>query len=572
MLPELLTDADAVVPDVEFIVRIPLRRGGLLHDPQADHTAGGREFHGVGQDVQQDLVEPHGVGNDLLIHNIDGIDEQGQPLGNDVRLNDVPDVMHQIRQIHRLCLQGDPAAFNAAHIQHIVDEGQQMLAGGGDLFQVINDLIPVVNMGGRQRGEADDGVHRCADIVGHIEQELPLGAVRRRLVADSKLQLGILLLQRFLISLLGLLLPELEFPDGAPAEPQDQHHDQDICSQRRRQVRRGGAVDLPGGNVCIKIVIPPVAIHAVVLPHTVSDVHKCQLFRLITLSDRLDQPVVGNVLSDELRVIGRLHPAPLYHKEGRHGVGVIAVQQSLDGQNGLLGKGRQRMAVGQHRAGVIGAAMYSDIGIGAVLQIYPLHIGLLGIADDVKDRRPFQVGPEPGVADAVLRVLAHHVPLLIQYGNSCKPQLVGIHLQLRLAAVQRDLLQRPNDGTAPHQAFGDGNIVVVHIAVRLILDKFDCGRQPFLAPADIHLVGEGVHHAQSNDPHRKTGIPEPCAEHALCFFTAQGSLPPDRFRGAPDICRGSPAECRPAASGQRSPSAFGPAHGYHCWKRRRRSR
>ena len=151
MLPEFLTDADAVVPDVEFIVRIPLRRGGLLHDPQADHTAGGREFHGVGQDVQQDLVEPHGVGNDLLIHNIDGIDEQGQPLGNDVRLNDVPDVMHQIRQIHRLCLQGDPTAFDAAHIQHIVDEGQQMLAGGGDLFQVINDLIPVVNMGGREK-------------------------------------------------------------------------------------------------------------------------------------------------------------------------------------------------------------------------------------------------------------------------------------------------------------------------------------------------------------------------------------------------------------------------------------
>ena len=60
-----------------------------------------------------------------------------------------------------------------------------MLAGGGDLFEVVQHLFPIVDMGRSQRGEADDGVHGGADIVAHIEQELPLGAVCRPLVLSA---------------------------------------------------------------------------------------------------------------------------------------------------------------------------------------------------------------------------------------------------------------------------------------------------------------------------------------------------------------------------------------------------
>ena len=115
--------------------------------------------------------------------------------------------MHEIRQMHRLFLDLHLAALDTAHVQHIVDEGEQVLAGSGDLFQVVQHLFLIINMGCRQRGEADDGVHRGADVVAHVEQELPLGAVCRCLVPDGKLQLAVLLFQLGVILL--LLLPFL---------------------------------------------------------------------------------------------------------------------------------------------------------------------------------------------------------------------------------------------------------------------------------------------------------------------------------------------------------------------------
>ena len=82
-----------------------------------------------------------------------------------------------------------------------------MLAGGGDLFQVVQHLFPIIDMGRSQRGEDDDGVHGGADIVAHIEQELPRVAVCRPLVLKRDLQLAFLLLQLGLI--LSLLLLSL---------------------------------------------------------------------------------------------------------------------------------------------------------------------------------------------------------------------------------------------------------------------------------------------------------------------------------------------------------------------------
>ena len=77
-----------------------------------------------------------------------------------------------------------------------------MLAGGRDLFRYVQHLFLIINMGRSQRGEADDGVHGGANIVAHIEQELPLGTVCRTLVLECDLQFAVLFLQLSLILLL----------------------------------------------------------------------------------------------------------------------------------------------------------------------------------------------------------------------------------------------------------------------------------------------------------------------------------------------------------------------------------
>ena len=81
----------------------------------------------------------------------------------------------------------DLSAFNAAHIQHIVDEGEQMVAGCKGLAKIILHPVCIVNIAERQRGKADDGVHGGADIVGHMGEKLTFG-----LIGPFRLFIGLL--------------------------------------------------------------------------------------------------------------------------------------------------------------------------------------------------------------------------------------------------------------------------------------------------------------------------------------------------------------------------------------------
>ena len=58
-------------------------------------------------------------------------------------------------------------ALDPAHIQDVVDQAQKMRAGGADLAKVILHLDPVITVGLCQGRKSNDGIHRCADIMGH---------------------------------------------------------------------------------------------------------------------------------------------------------------------------------------------------------------------------------------------------------------------------------------------------------------------------------------------------------------------------------------------------------------------
>ena len=76
VLLELLVDADAVILDAELVIAAALGRTGLLGDADAHHAAGGGELDSIGKDVQQHLIQPQRVGDDVLVHHVHGVDEQ----------------------------------------------------------------------------------------------------------------------------------------------------------------------------------------------------------------------------------------------------------------------------------------------------------------------------------------------------------------------------------------------------------------------------------------------------------------------------------------------------------------
>ena len=69
-------------------------------------------------------------------------------------------------------------ALNAAHIQHIVDQVQQMVPGCPDLFQIALDLILIANTCYRQIGKSDNRIHWRTYIMGHIRKECALSVIR----------------------------------------------------------------------------------------------------------------------------------------------------------------------------------------------------------------------------------------------------------------------------------------------------------------------------------------------------------------------------------------------------------
>ena len=69
--------------------------------------------------------------------------------------------------------------LNLGHVQHVVDESEQVLAGGFDLLRVFPNPLRIVRIPLEQIRKAHDGVHRRADVVGHVGQKRTLGVVRR---------------------------------------------------------------------------------------------------------------------------------------------------------------------------------------------------------------------------------------------------------------------------------------------------------------------------------------------------------------------------------------------------------
>ena len=86
---------------------------------------------------------------------------------------------HGIRQADDVLVEGHLAALDAAHIQNVVHQAQQVVAGQHDLAQAVAHAISVVQVIQRDRREARDGVHgraegrfRLARMLGQIERVL----------------------------------------------------------------------------------------------------------------------------------------------------------------------------------------------------------------------------------------------------------------------------------------------------------------------------------------------------------------------------------------------------------------
>ena len=124
LVGELLAHADAVILDAELVLPAAVHFTGKLPHPHRDCAARRGKLDGVGQQVQQDLVQPGLVAVDVLVGHIRGVHIKFQLLCVNLPADDGFQVVQHIRKVDFHLFQMDLSAFDAAHIQHIVDEGK----------------------------------------------------------------------------------------------------------------------------------------------------------------------------------------------------------------------------------------------------------------------------------------------------------------------------------------------------------------------------------------------------------------------------------------------------------------
>ena len=174
---EFRCHAAAVVGDNDADGGLTGDGAGKLGDVKADRAAVGRVFYRVGQQIDQYLPQTHAVTNEELMRHIMGADHEVLRLFRRTGTDDAVDLTDLLGKAYRLPDNADLSRLDLAHVQHIVDEGQHMLAGGVSFADVIAHFVRHGRLAFHQAGNAQNGVHRRADVVGHVGEEFALGAV-----------------------------------------------------------------------------------------------------------------------------------------------------------------------------------------------------------------------------------------------------------------------------------------------------------------------------------------------------------------------------------------------------------
>ncbi len=92
-------------------------------------------------------------------------------------------------------LQPQLAGLDLRQVQDVVDDVQQVFGRGGDLAHLV-ELARVVEAAAQQVRQAQDRIHRRADLVAHVGQEIALGAVGLIGLLACSHQLGVGLRER----------------------------------------------------------------------------------------------------------------------------------------------------------------------------------------------------------------------------------------------------------------------------------------------------------------------------------------------------------------------------------------
>ena len=96
-----------------------------------------------------------------------------------LRIDNLVDLLHKCREIEEVMSDLHLIRLNPGHIQNVVDQGEEILGRGVNLLKTVFYCPRIVQLDLADGTHADDGVHRCPDVVAHAGEEVRFGTAGR---------------------------------------------------------------------------------------------------------------------------------------------------------------------------------------------------------------------------------------------------------------------------------------------------------------------------------------------------------------------------------------------------------
>ena len=137
------------------------------------------EFHRIAQQVDQHLARLAFIRDDVAWQVLRLGDTEPESLFHRGQAEHGRQIVQQGVQVEFGRLQPHPAGLDLRHLEHVVDQGQQMLTAAIDDAETLPGSRTEGCIPEHQLGIAENGVQRSADLMRHARQKDALGLVGR---------------------------------------------------------------------------------------------------------------------------------------------------------------------------------------------------------------------------------------------------------------------------------------------------------------------------------------------------------------------------------------------------------
>ena len=175
-LLEFRRHTDAVVLDGKLVAAKLREAVRFFLDRKGDVSSIRGVLDGVAHQVHKDLLDAQAVAADSFVLDVLNMDFELMFVLVDCRFCEGEQVIDQLRQAEILLGKAHSPALDSGHIQHFIDQSQQMTARFCDLAKALDHPVLTLDIRTRNGGQANDCIHRCTDIMGHIGEKFCLGA------------------------------------------------------------------------------------------------------------------------------------------------------------------------------------------------------------------------------------------------------------------------------------------------------------------------------------------------------------------------------------------------------------